>query len=295
MYGQAVGDLDDVKVTVTGPGWWHNDDIDKSLPEIEKEHGKVDALWCYKTENVKGLDSVGIPRLFVFNEANDDEKTLTDIGDSAATHCVFHHYGDHVNWGHRLVDRGIGSSLQNHCSPGNPFADQAPWERRPTRCLLTGAVSFYVYPLRFKYESLLRDRKLDGYGLPHPGYRIGGSQAIRSQYETYMMTMARAKVALCCTSRYKYPLAKLFEAAASGCVIATDKPECPIFEQAVWPWCIQVDPKLSGPEIADQINSYSDETLKNCAYHTLRTAREVFTMKSWATKFTNTVRKQINE
>jgi hypothetical protein len=295
MYGEAVDRLDDCKVTLTGPGWWKSNDIAKALPEIEKSHGKVDAIWCYKTDEVTGLRHVGIPRIFVFNEANNEEKTRADIADAAATHCVFHHYNDHITWSHRLVDEGISSSLQNHCAPGNPFADLAPWEQRPTKCLLTGVISFYVYPLRLKYEGLLRDRDLDGYGLPHPGYRIGGSSAIRSQYETYMVSLARAKIALCCTSRYKYPLAKLFEAAASGCVIATDKPECPIFEQALWPWCIQIDPTWDRKQIADHINSFSDETLKNYAYHTLRTAREVFTMEGWATKFTDTIRKKINE
>jgi len=295
MYGEAVDRLDDAKVTVTGPGWWKSNDIRESLPEIEREHGPVDALWCYKTENVTGLRDLDIPRVFVFNEANDEEKTRKDINDASATHCVFHHYGDHVRWVHVLADEGVSASLQNHCAPGNPFADTSPWEQRPTKCLLTGAIGFHVYPLRFKYESLLRNRDLDGYGLPHPGYRIGGSQAIRSQYESYMMSMARAKIALCCTSRYKYPLAKLFEAAASGCVIATDKPECPMFEQSLWPWCIQIDSSWTSGETAECINSFPDETLKTMAYHTLRTAREVFTMEGWARKFTDTVRKKINE
>ena len=297
MYGDAVDRLEDVKVTVTGPGWddWASDDITKSLPSIEKKHGDVDTIWAYKSDAVSGIDKLGKPVFTVFNEANDEAKTEKDLAATKANHCVFHHYGDHVRWSNELADRGISASLQNHCSPYNPFADEMDWDKKQNDCLLTGAVSLYVYPLRVKYQTGLRSKEINGYAIPHPGYRIGGSQQIRSQYESYMMQLSRARISLCCTSRYKYPLAKLFESAASGCVICTDKPECPIFEQSIWPYCIQIDPDWEVDRIAEEIKSYNENALYDMAFHTLRMAREVFTMEGWARKFTATIRKKLND
>jgi hypothetical protein len=251
----------------------------------------ADVLWCYKTEGF-GVDEFDGPKVIVFNEANDPAKTLSDIAGADATHVIFHHPSDYWEWQADLSQMGITSSTQPHagfigCSPDK-------WNSRDIKCLMTGVSSAEVYPLRYRYETALR-HGLNGMRLPHPGYRLSDERQLKSQYAHYVSMLRRSKISLCCTSIFNYPLAKLYESAAAGCVIATDKPDCPEFCRKLWPYCIQLRSDMQCDEIVEVVNSYSDDGLRFMAEETFKAWKENFTPSHWVKSFLEQVRERVTK
>lgn len=89
------------------------------------------------------------------------------------------------------------------------------------RALLSGAVSRYHYPLRWKmYNWHAGDHLKKVTLLKHPGYHNKGSHT-----EIFYQILNDFKVMICTASRYQYALRKIFEGTACGCVVITDLKE----------------------------------------------------------------------
>ena len=203
-------------VRVTGPGWedWP---ASNDVRDWLVQHDPL-AIIAYKTENVMGLEHVNCPVACIFNEANDRKKTLDDIEAAKATDVFFHHAGDYALWLSELSRMGIRCHLIHHCAPENPNGNRS-YSDRPIDIGLCGVISREIYPIRtsFAKSGICTVR-------PHPGYRITN---VMGQYEDYMDWLSQVKVLICCSSRYKYPLAKIHEGLAAGCTVISDAPLCP--------------------------------------------------------------------
>lgn len=87
---------------------------------------------------------------------------------------------------------------------------------RSKRCLLSGASTEDVYPLRFKLFHANLEH-IDKH--KHPGYHANGSHT-----NSFLEKLAKYRVAICTASIYGYALRKLIEATACGCRVITDLP-----------------------------------------------------------------------
>lgn len=212
---------DGCRVDITGPGWpdWFVDDLGAFL-ERQRVYGEEapDAIIAYKTGYIANMDASGVPVATCFNEANDRTKTLDDLEATQATDVFFHHVSDYVKWVDELVQKGKRCHLTHHCAPENPNGNR-PFQDRDIAIGLCGVISPEIYPVRtaFAESGICSIRR-------HPGYRIPN---VLQQYDDYMQWLSRVKVLVCCSSKYKYPLAKIHEGLAAGCVVVSDSPECP--------------------------------------------------------------------
>lgn len=208
--------------------------------------GDPDLVIAYKTDAVSGMDQIGCPVATVFNEANDKRKTLDDLNGTQATHVFFHHAGDYAQWKSRLAGMEKSAHLIHHCSPDNPYSLNGG--RKPIG--LAGVLSDEIYPVRTRLarSSIVETR-------PHPGYRV---QLVAEQYDSYQEWLSQYKVSVCCTSIYRYPLAKIAESLMAGCMVLVDKPECPFIGRFAeqHPECIQfIDEGVREMLVSDRLES----------------------------------------
>jgi hypothetical protein len=94
-------------------------------------------------------------------------------------------------------------------------------EPRDKTCLISGAYTPDVYPLRTRAFQWAKEGKL-GPGVEcvqHPGYKQAGTRS-----NDYVRTLAKYRVAVCTASAYRFSLRKLFEATAAGCRVVTNLP-----------------------------------------------------------------------
>ena len=143
-----------------------------------------------------------------------------------------------------------------------------------------------MYPIRRSAEIAINQKLIrGGFTRPHPGYRLKNRAAINAQFIDYLKALSKAKISICCSSIYKYPLAKLIESAACGCVVATDQPYCDKFEELIWPHCIQLDAGMSPGEIAEEINGYDAEELKMMSVACRNAAMNHYSLDDWTACF----------
>lgn len=222
LYVQSLSDAG-CRVTITGPGWdgW-NGNLGKWLDQQRVYHEPdPDVIIAYKTEGIPDVGKHGIPVACIFNEANDYGKTIDDLHATQATDVFFHHAGDYAAWMPELSRMGKQCHLIYHCAQENPFALNE-FEKRPIKFGIAGVLSREIYPVRdaFARSGICRVRK-------HPGYRIADVQA---QYLDYQKWLSDVQVLICCTSKYQYPLAKITEGLAAGCLVVSDMPNCPFLK-----------------------------------------------------------------
>ena len=288
MYLNYVGSLPGNSVVWSGQGWSNYDElrtVGDNLKRLEAD-GKFDAIVVYKGDSLKGLDKCGRAVVIIFNEAHDDSFVEKELRDSRATIVVFHHQSDYDHWKWNLARRGIAARVWCH---GAPVTPEVPWSERDKGVILTGCTAKNVYPIRHNALLAIHEGYLDAFHLPHPGYRLQGRAAIASQYLSYLNTLSHSKVSICCSSIYKYPLAKMFESAMCGCVVATDLPNCPEFEEYLWPHCIRLDKSWSPERIAGEISLYTDEELRDRGKALREIAIERFSYKTWSDCLTSAV------
>ena len=286
-----VGSLKDAGCSVRciGPGWegWNPrgsiaDFIDREVHVYHEPY--PDAIIAYKSEEVKGLDDVQCPVACCFNEANDRKKTVDDLESTKATDVFFHHAGDYAQWMAELARIGIRSHLIHHCAPENPHGNR-PYEDRDIDIGLCGVISPEIYPIRTRFaeSGICTIRK-------HPGYRIPN---VVQQYDDYMEWLSRVKVLICCSSRYKYPLAKIHEGLAAGCTVISDKPLCPFLSRIPYLDYIKPDKAaelVQSPQAAvrmrDNLLSLGSLAEKNGGPEkSLQQWERQFTMRHWADNF----------
>ena len=177
----------------------------------------------------------------------------------------------------------------HYWSHGCPLTPETKWEDRKNASILTGCTAKSIYPIRHNSLLSIQEGYLDATVYGHPGYRLVGRAMILNQYALYLKALSNSKISICCSSIYKYPLAKMFESAMCGCVVATDLPNCPIFEELLWPHCIRLDSRWSPERIAGELSLYTDDELRERGSALREAAIKHFSYKSWSDCLTSAV------
>jgi hypothetical protein len=202
-------------------------------------------IWFYKGQEYRGVADCPLPKVVVFNEANDEQKTWEEIYGAGATLVMFHHVNDLRRWEGRLRAEQISYAWCPHATDCQLFAKHCrPWDERMIDVLVTGTLSPETYPLRCRLASLVRERRLPGRIHPHPGYRLKSLEQNLRQRHQYAVLLGNAKAAAVCSSTHKYGLAKYVEAAAAGCCVVGDAP--PDYEPTLGPAILDVEGLTDG-------------------------------------------------
>jgi hypothetical protein len=275
LYLEHVGKLHNV--IWSGDGWpsWHSDlPANENIDWIEEwEECKFDAVIVYKGSDLIAMDKVKTPKFVIFNEAHDQAMLTRELTEANADVAVFHHESDYVEY--RNV---IGSTAATWCHAA-PVTPEVAWEDRKNYVITTGCTAEKIYPVRCRAARAMASFSDT---LRHPGYRLPDRKAVVIQYASYLRALSNSKISICCSSVYKYPLAKLFESAMCGCVIATDLPACSKFEELLWPHCIQLSDEMTEESMKVHIRSYSDDELREMGRKSREIAMKHFSYDQWA-------------
>jgi len=237
LYGEAVGRQPDVDLEFWGQGWpGYVDEL--PLAENLKRSGKnPDVLWIYKADRLREPEKASGIKVVCFNEAW-GEQYIREA--DCADVVIFHHESDMRLWRERLEARGARAVHSPHCAD-HSLSVNPPLAERPIDCLLTGVHAPEVYPLRARLRGLVESGAIPGELRKHPGYRLLNHEAVMLQYADYCDHLEQAKISLCCSSKWRYGLAKITESMMAGCAVVTDCPDGSLFREKLWPYCIQID------------------------------------------------------
>jgi hypothetical protein len=285
LYGDALARQPGVSLTWSGIGWPGYD----PAKTVTENCGPADAAIVYKGEGLRGLDEIPV-RVCCFNEAN-HEKTLQEVHDAHANLVVFHHGNDIPRW---TFPPYVRTAHILHCA--DPV-DGPPIANRPIPVLLTGVTSPEVYPLRNRFAQLIRTGKIPGVIRRHPGNRLKSHDRCQQQYADYRQQLAQAKIVLCCSSSYRYPLAKFVEAFASGAAVIGDMPDDRLFQDTLGKYLIQIHPNTPDPTITATVKHWlkpnNAEELQQRAHAGYEMVRGQFTTDHYARRLLDEIEKPL--
>ena len=241
-YIRAIGKRTDVSLVLSGPGF-HNWDANKTgCQNINSLMRNCHAVMGYKlagTEKsppIKNLEEVSKNFLTIesFNECwagtNPDVPGEMHKGaPTVSSECIKSHLGlailHHANDIPRLkAAEDFGTKVVHIPHGADPdFFSPKPWDQR-RGVLLTGVYGGEHYPLRGRWESLLRRHKIPGEIFPRPSNYVKGWQQAEILVKQYGEALSRCRVKLGCSSRWRYALNHFSEAGNSGCIQVSDLP-----------------------------------------------------------------------
>jgi len=243
---EALEDHPDVMLKMTGQGW---DDWNNSLSALEnvrKIMPDADAIYTYKLKGNVGLqippviDAKGLSRgYFVvqrFQECWEPNKAwgpTKKVSDFVLSEGVDLAILSHANDSKRLRKAGKAgvqiAVIPIAAKPSIFVGASRPWDERDIDILLTGNIGSRHYPLRTRFAELINAGKLPGRCHIHvrPGNWAEDIEDANSKLNEFALMLGRSKISLCCSSKYKYPLAKYVESAMAGCCVVGDMPEDP--------------------------------------------------------------------
>ena len=247
---QAIERHPEVELTISGPGW----DNFSGARAVEKAI-KPDIVLAYKPLDIPGYENVKSPKSISYNECWNVEWTMKEIRQSKSDIVICHHQIDMP----RL--KNLNKSKHKvvhipHCAEKTVFKDYGL--PKDIDVLYTGISSKAFYPLRRKFLKHVQPiLKRKGYGFQifkHPGYRLKNISQINNHLTKYAKALNRAKIVVTCTSKYKYPLAKLAEIPLCRTALCCDTP----VENREWynKWMISVSPEMKPARIAERIIGY---------------------------------------
>ena len=249
LYGEAVSRQPGVTLKFWGEGW---DGYDNSLSvaeNIERSGEAWDILWAYKADRLKGFCDAPGKKVVCFNECW-DRKYLDEA--AGANVIIFHHSSDMRLW----RDESLPSKPAIHHLLHGADSEYFHPRQKTIDCLASGVSSPAIYPLRERLHRFVREGRLPGITRPHPGYRLRSAAECRGQYRDYADDLGAAKIALCCSSKHRYPLAKYAEAMLAGCAVAGDMPDDELFRSTLGRHMIELDPAWDDIKIVGTIRDW---------------------------------------
>lgn len=239
----AIGRNPGVDLVKDGPGFPGFVDASVSIAAHNP-----DAIIWYKPMSIPGVEKIesNAPKVICYNEMHDEEVTSSEIIKSK-TDIVICHLGNYVEK-YRLKIPGASFHVIPHCADASIFYDRGLL--RTIDILLIGATSEKIYPLRKRFENILKNI-MSGYNckiLKHPGYRVTN---VNSQVLKYAEEISSAKVVVSCSSVYKYALAKYIEVGRCATCLVADIP----FDRPEWyrEWVCEINAKDIASKIAKKL------------------------------------------
>lgn len=249
-YGQAVARQPGVTLEVWGDGWDGYDQAATLQDNLERTGRQPDALWLYKAESLRGVAECAVPKFLTYNEAcpHLPGRAMAEVIGCGADTVIHHHAND------RDCFAGFGRVVHiPHGAPLEIFDTDRPHRERSTVCLSSGVSSPEIYPLRAKLAALVAEGAVPGRIRRHPGYRLPSIEACDRQALAYAEDLKDARVSLCCSSRYRYLLAKITESMLAGCLVVTDAPDDPAYRDLLRPHVVEVSADCSMDQLRDTL------------------------------------------
>jgi len=192
----------------------------------------------------------------------------------------------------------IGCSVVHipHGAEVSVFAEAAkPYDERETDVILTGSLSEAHYPLRCKFRDMIRNGTMPGNCriFPHPGCWANSIEQAESRVRDYAEALGNSKIALVCSSRWRYPLAKYIESAMAGCLVVGDEPADP--PAGFGDLFVPVAPETPPDAIAAMVAGILADGTEACKRAALaqRAAIHSFSQEDFAFRFVYAVAREI--
>jgi hypothetical protein len=284
---EAVRRQPSVNLHIWGNGW--PDYVEGELLEQNIRRRGIeypDLVWCFKANEHKGVAEFPRPKAIELNDCY-DAKIADEVRAAAPSLVVYHHENDWQSENMRDGARpGCDFIHVPHCADKAVFYREGDWDR-PIDCLFAGALHETIYPLRSRYVQLIKGGAIPGEVRRFPGHRTRTAGEGEAQHHSFSNHLRRSKVALCCSSTYKYALSKYVEAIAAGCVVVGDMPDDQLFRDTLGRALVEVNNSMAD----DQIMRIVKETLADPAE--LERRREfgyaeylaAYTTEHWARRF----------
>ena len=298
---RAVSRQPGVRLHLTGSGWPDWDLTATVEANARRIMPDADAIWWYKPLGSREAPPLvkphecGLPAVETLNECWwPDDRAVREIIAAGSTLVVCHHAND-VS---RFAKTGQLVEVVHipHAAEVAVFAAGAkPWDDRTIDVLLTGSLNREHYPLRCRLADLMRRGKLPGrcHLHPRPPLRAASLAECECHVREYAGMVGRSKIALGCSSRWRYPLAHYPEKAMAGARVVADMPELapPGYDRMVEP----IDPAWTDQQIVARIGELlaDDEALRLAAQIGQAVALRFYTMDCYAARFLEAVRAQI--
>lgn len=272
-----------IKAVKDGPGFDGWKDAENSV----KKHSP-DIIFWFKPLEINGYQNISIPKVISYNEMYDVESTKNEILKSNSNIIICHLKNDMIKY------KNMNFNLYNlpHCIEKNIFKNYN--ENKKYDVLLAGVISDKIYPLRYKFQKIIKDNLLKNLNvkiLNHPGYRI---KNVNEQVINYAKELNRSKVVLSCSSIYKYALAKYVEVPACNSLLIADLPDerYDLFKDLIIP----IDKKMSDNEIVNIINYWVKSDFERNKKINLNYKKiiENYTQEHYADKFYNIITNYLN-
>lgn len=220
----------EVTMKVTGPRWdgWVQDytlrrNIERLMPDAD-----VVYLWrpfgIVEFCGITGADAE-LKQLKV-SAYQDDPRNGVIEARRAKLDLLFYH--DH--WDRQFFqDCGIRSVYLPLAVNLDLFnAWTRPVHQRKIPVILTGNVQRTTYPLRARYNKLLRQGMIPGHIRKTPGYRMQNLNSVMREQRQYASMLLNSKISIVSTCPHiPLTLRKYFESMAAGCAIIGDVPHSP--------------------------------------------------------------------
>jgi len=255
-----------VRVKVSGQGWPDWDATNDGPLNVNRLMPDADAVLWYKPQGarevppIKGAAQITRRWLVVetFNECHAGQ--AVESAKLGTGLMVLHHANDRVRAKaavrkHHPAPDSCRIVHVAHCAEREVFAAAArPWDGRDTDVVLTGVLSSEYYPFRCRLADLIQRKKLPGQCVVHrhPGYRAKNLAACDERVKEYAKLLGRSKIALGCSSRFRYALAHYVEKAMAGCLVVGDLPDQAGHERFV----VGLNPVWSDKQIAFEIGHW---------------------------------------
>ena len=208
-------------VTYSGVGWdnWNLElTVDENIDKIYSETN-LDWIIAYRPMEIKGIEFSKVKKCVRYNEMWNVRMTKAEIRHSGADLVVCHHLND-VKKYHEVDTKFVNIS---HCAEKTIYKDYGL--KKEYDVLLTGAMSRH-YPFRKRLKKAVRALKSNGFKckvLSHPGGNLKKSRG--ATLIEYAKELNKSKIALTCSSKYKYRLGKYCEIPMCGAILAGDLPD----------------------------------------------------------------------
>lgn len=279
--------------TISGQGWHDWNDSLSLRANLDSIMPHADALFWYKPHGnpkdgvatIKGMHDWDGPRFMSYNECWwPDQRALNEAIATQTTHVVIHHANDIENWiGHEK--HGITVRHIPHCAEPMWFNNHPPAiESRPLNVIVTGALAPTIYPLRCHVANLVSCGQIESSIVRnHPGYRLRSEWDCDQQAVAYANALQASKLSMCCSSIYRYALAKYIESWMAGCVVVGDLPDDPVYCDAFGDLQIVIDENNARERIREALNDPAD--LQRRADAGTMIARERFSTDAYVHQF----------
>lgn len=252
----ALAARKDVTIQVTGPRWqgWSQQ---RSLRwNIENLYPEADVVYLWRPFGIvefEGIIGADKPlRQLKVSAYQDDPKFSLQEAKRAGLDLLFYH--DH--WDRQFYEKSrirsvylpLAVNLALYEGADKPIAD------RKMPVILTGNVNQQTYPLRVRFQRILKRGRVPGHQRQMPGYRMASLNHVMREQQRYAGVLINSKISLVSTCPHiPLTLRKYFESMAAGCVVVGDIPHSPPDDVRE---CINaVSLKNSESEIADRISS----------------------------------------